>query len=501
MLIRDADTIKRVAALRPHLREHLAKNFSAFVRNAWRVLHPTAPLIWSWTYDYLCELLTQVKNRQLTRLILNIPPRTGKSTIVSILFPVWCWTTEPDNSFLVASHTLDLSVEHSMQRRRVLQSRWFESLWGGKFRLTTDCNQAAQFTNTAFGSMIATSVGANVLGRGGNTLLVDDPLTATQALSDTQRNAANAWFDNTFCTRLNDPASGAIIVIMQRLHELDLTGYLMETQPGRWTLVKIPLEAEVNETWNLPISGRIVTRNAGEVLMPERFPPAIVEEHRARRLEFAAQFQQRPSPLEGNLIRKSDISYYGGIDPRTGVADEPLPASFDRKIISVDCSFKSTSTSDYVAIGVIGVVGRKRYVLNVVNQRLDAAATEIEIRRQHDLYNYVRAILIEDAANGSAVIERLKRNVPAVVAIKPQGGKLARLHAVVPEWQARDWYVSRNAAWTQPFIEQLIMFPNGRNDDMVDMMTQAAAWLLQTPTGGIGVWHPTSFSHPNGYSY
>jgi len=113
---------------------------------------------------------------------------------------------------------------------------------------------------------------------------------------------------------------------------------------------------------------------------------------------------------------KPEISYYGGIDPRTGVADGALPATFDRKIISADCSFKNSSTSDYVAIGDVGVVGRKRYILNVVNKHLDAAGTEAEIRRQRDLHSYVRAILIEDAANGAAVVERLKHNVPGVVA-------------------------------------------------------------------------------------
>jgi len=210
---------------------------------------------------------------------------------------------------------------------------------------------------------------------------------------------------------------------------------------------------------------------------------------RSRRLVFAGQYQQRPAPVEGNLIKRSEIRYYGGIDPRTGQPDEELPDYFDRKIISVDCAFKDLATSDFVAIAVIGVKGRKRYVLNVVNQHLDAAATEAEIRRQWDEHYPISAVLIEDKANGPAVIQRLKVNIPGVIEINPQGGKIARMFAVAAEWQAADWFLSRNAAWTQPFIEQIITFPAGRHDDMADAMSQAASWLLQANVSTVEIYN------------
>ena len=146
---------------------------------------------------------------------------------------------------------------------------------------------------------------------------------------------------------------------------------------------------------------------------------------------------------------------------------------------SVDCAFKDLATSDFVAIGVIGIKGRKRYVLNVVNQHLDAAATEAEIRRQRDAHRPVSAVLVEDKANGPAVVQRLKVNVPGVVEINPEGGKTARMFAAAAGWQAGDWYIDRNAAWAGPFVDQITMFPGGRHDDMCDCMSQAASWLLQ----------------------
>jgi predicted phage terminase large subunit-like protein len=161
---------------------------------------------------------------------------------------------------------------------------------------------------------------------------------------------------------------------------------------------------------------------------------------------YAGQYQQNPAPIEGNIIKRSEIRYCGGIDPRTGQPDEKLPESFDRTILSVDCAFKDAATSDFVAIAVIGIKGRKRYILNVVNKHLDAAATEAEIRRQRDVHRPVCATVIEGKANGPAVIQRLKVNVPGVQEVNPQGGKTARMFAAAPEWQAGDWYVDRNGS-------------------------------------------------------
>jgi predicted phage terminase large subunit-like protein len=472
--------LERTAALRMALAECLADDLAAFAKKSWTILQPHRRLIWSWHYDYLCEQLTLVKQRKLLRLIVNIPPRTLKSILITILFPVWVWITNPEHDFLTASYSLDLSTEHSLMRRYLLRSPWFRRLWSDKFRLADGRNQAGQFMNDKRGQMIATSVGATAMGRGCDTAILDDPVSAVQVVSDAERTKANNWIDTTLRSRLNDPSTGAIILVMQRLHELDATGFLLEQEPGAWTHVRIPLEAEEDETWTFPISGRIVQRKAGDILMPERFTPAVVEQQRAHRLVFAGQYQQRPVPAEGNIIKRVEVRYYGGIDPRTGQPDEKLPENFDRKIISADCAFKDLANSDYVAIAVIGIKGRKRYILNIVNQHLDAAATEAEIRRQRAVHHPISAVLVEDRANGPAVIQRLKVNLPGVIEINPQGGKIARMAAVGPEWQAGDWYVDRNAGWTESFIEQITTFPNSAHDDMADAMSQASAWLLQT---------------------
>src|SRR5436853_730871 len=358
--------LERAAALRLLLADRLAGDLASFAKKAWKVLNPTRPFIWSWHYDYLCEMLTLVKQRRLRRLIINIPPRTLKSTLVTVIYPSWVWLTEPEHNFLTASYSLDLSTEHSVTRRSLLQSPWFQRLFGDRFQLAGDRNQVAQYANDRRGQMIATSVGATTMGRGCDTAILDDPVSADQAVSDAERTTANTWIDATLRSRLNDPAKGAIIVVMQRLHELDATGFLLEQEPGVWTHVRIPLVAEEDETWTFPISGRIVQRKAGDILMPERFTPEVVEQQQSRRLVFAGQYQQRPAPLEGNLIKRSEVRYYGGIDPKTGIADERLPEYFRRKLISVDCSFKDTANYDFVAIMCICEHVRMCILLNVL---------------------------------------------------------------------------------------------------------------------------------------
>ncbi len=183
------------------------------------------------------------------------------------------------------------------------------------------------------------------------------------------------------------------------------------------------------------------------------------------------------------MIKRSEVRFYGGLDPVTGLADEKLPMNFDFIMLSVDCAFKSLPSSDFAAIVVIGIKGRKRFVLHVVNEHLDAAAIEETIRRLRLKYQ-AWTVLVEDKANGPAVIQRLKLNVPGVIEINPQGGKIARMYAAAAEWQAGDWYLDRRAAWTELFIEQITTFPNAKHDDMCDAMSQAAIWLSQR-------WVPT----------
>ena len=466
-------------------RQRLSEDLGTFFREAWKVLEPGRPLTWSWHYDLIAEYLWMVREGKFKAafnnaigLITNVSPRSSKSSFLSVCFPAWVWSKYPTWRFLCASYSGELSIEHSVKRRDLIQSDWYQELWGDRFKLKSDQNVKHHFDNDQTGSMTATSVGGAAIGRGGDCLLLDDPISASQALSDTERKTANEWIDHTFRSRINDPASGVILMIMQRLHEMDPTGFVLAQEPDRWVHLSLALEAEDREVWRFPVSGREVVRNPGDVLMPERFSPDTVAGLKQRRIVFATQHQQRPVPLEGNMIRRADARWYGGV-AADGALDEPLPAKFDLVTISVDAAFKDLATSDFVAVSAIGVKGPRRYVLNVVNKHMDLDATEAEILRQRSEYG-ASAVLVEDKANGSAIIKHLKGKIPGVIAINPEGGKVGRMFAMSPEWQAGNWYLDRTATWSDMALDQLMKFPNAAHDDICDSLSQVSGWLHQT---------------------
>lgn len=468
-------------------RAALEADFSAFVKAAWHVIRPGIQLDWSWHYDLIGEYLTLVFEKKIKRLIINISPRTLKSVLVSVMFPVWVWTKQPHHGFMAASYAQPLSTELSVLRRNLIESDWFKERWGHRIWLASDQNEKMKFKNNHQAQMIATSVGGTATGLGGNTGIVDDAMNPKQAASDAERKTCHDWFDGTYRSRLNDPAEDALIVMEQRTGELDLTGHLLEAdallekngEQREWTHLSIPLECDEEtgpQRFVFPISGRVVEREVGDVLQPRRFPPSVIAAYKVRRLVWATQYQQRPAPLDGNLIKRSEVKYYGGRDPVTGEHDRALPARFDLILVSADCTFKDEKTSDYVAVGTIGVSGPDRYLLEVTNNHLDEPSTRKEILRQKTKWG-ATLVLVEDKANGSSVIKNMKRKISGVVAIEPEGGKFARMCVAAGNWQAGNWYVDRTAAWCEPFIAQITKFPAAKNDDMADMMSQADIYI------------------------
>jgi predicted phage terminase large subunit-like protein len=480
-------------------------DLSLFFREVWKVLEPGRELVWSWHYEMICEYLWLIREGLFKQqfgdalgLIINVPPRTAKSTLITVAFPVWCWLKHPERRFMCASYSGALAIEHSVKRRDLILSDWFATHFGARFRLKSDANQKMSFDNDRTGQMIATSVGGTATGKGGDVLIIDDPIDPEQAASDVERTKANTWIDTTVRTRRNNPASDVMIMVMQRLHEMDPTGYVMNQHPGKWVHVKVPLQSTLvadndgklhEETHIFPVSGEVLTREVGNVLEPKRFPAHEVKSLQVTRLVWAGQYQQEPAPLEGNMIKVADVMYYGGKDPNTGADDIRLPARFDMVITSVDCAFKDLKTSDYVAIYTVGVRGPDRFVLNLVLDHLDEPATEeitlIEAKR--GAYKAAH-VLVEDKANGPAVIKALKKKIAGVHAIEPEGGKIARMFVACGAWQSHNWYLPRNASWVAAHIKSLTQFPNNAYDDDVDAMTQVEAWLLSHGYGLFGLW-------------
>jgi predicted phage terminase large subunit-like protein len=442
--------------------EKARRNLREFISQAWHVVEPSTPFVGGWHIDAICEHLEAVSRGEIRNLLINVPPRHMKSLAVTVFWPAWEWATWPERRWLFASYALGLSVRDSVKCRRLIESPWYQANWCRVFELTSDQNTKTRFDNSATGYRLATSVGGSATGEGGDRITIDDPHQVSEANSDAIRESTLTWWDETMSTRLNDPRAGARVIVAQRVHELDLSGHVLEQ--GGWEHLCLPAEFEgktfTSIGWEDP---RTVE---GELLWPERFGPTEIEALKRSLGSYAAagQLQQRPAPAGGGMLNKSWWRFY----------QEP-PAHFDSVLQSWDLAFKDGPTSDYVVGQVWGAKGADRYLLDQLRARMDFPATVAAIRALTAKHPSAGEILIEDAANGAAAIASLRREIGGIIAVRPDGGKIARAAAVSPQIEAGNVYLPdlNLQPWVADLILECSRFPKGAHDDQVDALTQA----------------------------
>ena len=490
------DSLPALLEQRTKLRQvaELENNFAAFFRAAWDIIEPETPLVWSFHYDLISEWLMLISSGEFKRrypdklgLIINVPPRSSKTSQITCSWPAWDWVKNPSRRFLCGSYAARLSTDHSAKRRFLITSPWFQERWGERFSLSPDRNRLDDYGNDKTGAHVATSVDGVGTGFGGDICIGDDLLSAEEGFSDAARNACNRWLDATFSTRLNNPVTGVFVHVSQRLGEDDPTGHLLSEQKGRWIHLKIPLEAEEDETYTFPVSGRTFTRKQGDVLQPERFTPEVVAGMKLNSREWAGQYQQRPSPELGGIIKKHWWRFYvrqGDVRPEGCLL---LPEKFDEMATSWDMSFKDKKTSDYVCGGVWGRVRAMKYLMpDIVWDRLDFPATKKAVVSLSERWPDARAHWIEDKANGSAIIAELKTEVSGLIPVEPVGSKEARLHAAAPDVEAGNVVLPHPSICPKirRFIDECAAACcGGKYDDAADMMSQAINKLRKTGDG------------------
>src|SRR5919199_90610 len=483
--------------------ERLRRSLPRFVRSAWPLLEPATPFREGWHLDALCEALEAVARGELRRLIINVPPRHMKSLAAAVFFPCWLWLSRPEARLLYASYSQALSIRDSLKCRRLIEAdgtagegtlierlgyRGLLLLLGEDWGLTGDQRAKARFENSRTGYRLATSVGGTATGEGGDLLVIDDPHKADEVESDARRAAVLDWHDATMATRLNDPRRGAEVVIMQRLHERDLTGHLLEQ--GGFEHLCLPAEYEPGHPARWPRDPRT---EPGEPHWPEQFGPE--ELGRLKRAlgsyRAAGQLQQRPAPAEGAILRRAWWRYF---DPGADLPD------FDELLQSWDMAFAASDGSDYVVGQVWGRFGADRYLLYQVRERLEftetvAAMVELTAWVEERFPAHRGHLkLVEDRANGPALISTLRGKIAGIVAVSPRGDKVARARAIAPELEAGNVYLpgrpNRDGsgydplgtpAWVQALVDEAASFPNAAHDDQVDALSQA---LLRLAGGG-----------------
>jgi hypothetical protein len=332
----------------------LAHSLRKFTKAAWQIVEPATVFKPNWHIDVIAEHLEAVRAREIRRLVINIPPRHMKSLNVCVLWPVWWWCSEPHIRFLTSSYGADLATRDAVKSRRIIQSGWYRARWGDQFQLTTDQNVKSRYENDRTGYRIATSVGGGATGEGGDVILIDDPHKADEVESDVQRQAVLDWHDGTISTRFNDPATGVEVLVMQRLHEQDLTGHVLEQ--GGWEHLCLPAEYEPTHPFVWPDDPR---SEPGQLLWPDHFNAEALTDLKTQLGSYraAGQLQQRPAPAEGGIFKTAWWRYF---DPANlDVWELPPPIAV---LTSWDTAFKDKTTSDYCVGSVWVAHGANRFL-------------------------------------------------------------------------------------------------------------------------------------------
>ena len=338
----------------------LRRELSYFIRKVFATVSPGEAYLHNWHVDAIAHQLLLVHLGKTFRLLINQPPRSLKSICISVAYVAWALGHDPTLRFVVASYSGDFAAELHRQFRNVVKSAWYTELFPDtKWEKET----AQEFVTTLGGGRFATSTGGTLTGRGGDTIIVDDPLNATDALSELARKKVIDWYTGTLVSRLNDKRTGIIIAVMQRLHEDDLAGHLL--RQGGWVHLDMPAIALEDEVFEIG-HGRTHLRCAGDVLHPERESKAALDNIKKEigSLLFSAQYQQRPVPIEGNLIRRNWLRQY---DP----ADLPA-ASYPTKIVqSWDAAMMTGDQNDYSVCTTWRAEKNDVYLLDVFRGRLE----------------------------------------------------------------------------------------------------------------------------------
>lgn len=465
-----------------HVRAELARQnlHSFFARFAWPALSPATPFADNWHIGAICEHLEAVARGQIRNLIINMPFRMLKSTLVSQAFPAWDWLTNPSREFLTASYATDVATRDAVDARRIIESLAYQHAFGHLFQLTGDQNVKTRYENDKRGRRTVTSTDAAGTGFGGDIRIVDDPVSAKKADSAIELQKSIEWWKGTMATRANDPRTGAAIIVHQRLNSNDLTGYLLAEEKG-WDHLVLPMRFDPELQKTTSIGFRDPRTEKDQLLHPER-----IDEETCARLEKSlgayhtnAQLQQNPAPRSGIIFGRGDWRFY------------TVVPKLDEIVISVDCTFKDALTSDYVAIQAWGRVGSHHYLLRRQKERLAFGATCDAVRTFAALYPDAIAVLVEDKANGSAVISTLSGQLHGVTPIQPEGGKVARAFAMQPEHEAGNIWLPDASVDPdiETFLDEASRFPAGAHDDEVDAMTQYVNWARKrSASSGLMEW-------------
>ncbi|EFL88301.1 phage large subunit terminase [Ahrensia sp. R2A130] len=451
-------------------------SLASFVKAAWHVVEPGTPLKWGWAMDAICEHLEAVTRGEILRLLTNVPPGMSKSLLHGVFWPAWEWGPQglAHHRFLGTSHSGPLAVRDNLKCKRLIESEWYSERWN--VRLTGDQRAKTKFENTATGFREAMPF-TSLTGSRGHRVIVDDPLSVDDAGSDTVRASVNSTFRESVTTRLNDPETSAIVVIMQRLHENDVSGMILAKDFGYEHLM-LPMEFEPERRCTTSIGFTDPRTENGELLFPERFPCEVVERDKSTMGSYsvAGQFQQRPAPRDGGMFKREWFKI---------VRAAPAGTVWIR---GWDLAASTGEKSAYTAGVKIGRAPDGRfYIADSTRGQLSANGAEMLITgtATQDGTDVRISIPQDPGQAGKMQAQYYVRQLAGFnVRTSPEGPKKeARAEPLSAQAEAGNVMLIEGQ-WNEEFLDEMCNFPNGTFKDQVDAATRAFNELLAPVSSG-----------------
>jgi predicted phage terminase large subunit-like protein len=442
----------------------LRLRFDMFLMMVHYTVNPGKPYLDNWHIDAMVFRANEIMRGNVKRLIVNVPPRNLKTLTFNVALSAFMLGHDPRLRIFCISYGERLAEDHAALFRKVIESDWYQRMFPA-MRIRRMANH--EFFTTQGGFRRWTSISGAITGMGGDVFIIDDPLKPEDAMSDVKRTAVNHWFGGTLLSRLDNKDKGIIIVAMQRLHLDDLTGYLIRETVG-WDHLELPAIAITAQ--EIPIGkGRSYTRKVGEVLHPAFESESALKLQRDSMgpVQFSAQYQQRPVPIEGSLLDPDWFCYYDELP-------EPNEKSFI--IQSWDTASKDGLASSYSVCTTWLIQSGNFYLKHICRMKLNFPALRdmaLSLAAEHK----PRYILIEDASTGPALAAELNTVRPAIIQlVKPDQDKRVRLFTQQAMFTAGRVWFPRQAPWLRVFLEELLSFPEGVYSDQVDSLSQALAF-------------------------
>jgi predicted phage terminase large subunit-like protein len=442
----------------------LRKDLPSFIQKCFTTLEPGRPFHANWHIRHIGWQLGRVNDGEVRRLAIAIPPRHLKSICVTVAYTAWAMGHDPSLRVITVSYADELAKLHAAAFRTIVTSDWYRSLFPA-FQITRATQRLIRTTRHGF--RYAGSVGGSILGHGCDLIIIDDPIKAQAARSEDERLKVNGFYNETLYTRLNNKTRGAIVIVMQRLHQDDLIGHVQAQEP--WVMAKIPAIEPEDQLYRLgPDPADVYRRRAGEVIDTTREDAAVLAQLQRTlgSMGFAAQYQQDPVPAAGNVIHREWLRYY-----------DTRPAMLDLVMVSWDTASTLGEASDYSVGTVWGLKGSDIYLLDVVRERLEVPELQRRIEAT-TLAHQAAATIIEDSDIGRALLQVMRQSSRIrLIGSRPQASKETRLLVQAPKFEAGQVLLPREAPWLAAYISELLTFPGSKHDDQVDSTSQALAWL------------------------